>query len=124
MDLKLFCFVASSGFQASDLNLLINIHLTELYRQKFNSLYQIVIFVIYNCREISQKGKELLLIQCDTGDENSSLVECARHCVQRELQSNASDLCVVFLVHLSRVSESLFSGFQVSIQSAHVHSQD
>lgn len=71
-------------------------------------------FVIY-CREISKKGKELLLVQCDTGDKNSSLVECARHCVQRELQSNKLKLCVVFLVHLSRVSKSLFSGFQVNV---------
>lgn len=71
-------------------------------------------FSYYFCREISQKGKELLLIQCDTGDENSSLVECARYCVQRELQTNELDLYVIFLVHLSRVSKSFFSGFQVN----------
>lgn len=76
-------------------------------------------FALY-CREISKKGKELLLIQCDTGDKNSSLVECARHCVQRELQSNKLELCIVFLVHLSRVSKSLFSGFQVNTNCTYV----
>lgn len=76
--------------------------------------YHIVKYYAY--RDILQKGKELLLIQCDTGDENSGLVECARHCVQRELQkqNNKLELCVVFLVHLSRVSKSCFSGFQVN----------
>lgn len=62
---------------------------------------------------MSQKGKEMLLVQCNTGDENSKLVECARHCIQREVKSKKLAICVLFLVHLSRVSKSFFSGFQV-----------
>ncbi|XP_062570766.1 E3 ubiquitin-protein ligase RNF213-like isoform X2 [Saccostrea cucullata] len=75
----------------------------------------------YQIRETSQKGTSLLLVQCDTGDENSNLVECARHCVQREIQSNALNLCVIFLVHLSRVSKHYFSGFQTGLwTSVHI----
>ena len=76
-----------------------------------------------NHREISHRGKQLLLIQCDTGDENSNLVECARHCIQREVKSNSLDVCVVFLVHLSRVSKSYFSGFQVCLLAHYCRTQ-
>lgn len=65
--------------------------------------------------ETLRKGKKLLLVQCDTGDENSNLIECARHCVQREIIDKPLDICVLFLVHLPRVSKSFFSGFQVRI---------
>lgn len=85
-------------------------------------IYFIIMLQIFFCREILQKGKHLLLIQCDTGDENSGLVECARHCIQRELQINKQELCVILLVHLSRVSKSCFSGFQVNTDLTFVKS--
>lgn len=76
----------------------------------FNYLYSIQFYI---CREMSQKGKEYLLVQCNTGDKNFDLIECARHCIEREVKSNSLDVCVLFLVNLSRVSKSFFSGFQV-----------
>ncbi|XP_062570768.1 E3 ubiquitin-protein ligase rnf213-alpha-like isoform X2 [Saccostrea cucullata] len=73
-------------------------------------------------REIAQEKCGLLIIQCDTGDENSNLVSCARHCVQREM-NNSRESCIIFLVHLSRVCKAYFTGFQTGLWSS-VHIDD
>ncbi|XP_061196022.1 E3 ubiquitin-protein ligase rnf213-alpha-like [Saccostrea echinata] len=73
-------------------------------------------------REIAHEQFELLIIQCDTGDENSNLVSCARHCVQREMNSSR-ETCIIFLVHLSRVCKVYFTGFQTGLWSS-VHIDD
>lgn len=69
-------------------------------------------FSIFFYRKAAGKGFECLFIQCDTGEENVNLVSCARHSVLREI-SMAENICVIFIVHLSRVCKVYFNGFQV-----------
>ncbi|XP_078327262.1 E3 ubiquitin-protein ligase rnf213-alpha-like isoform X2 [Crassostrea virginica] len=71
-------------------------------------------------RKAAGKGFECLFIQCDTGEENVNLVACARHSVLREI-SMAENICVIFIVHLSRVCKVYFNGFQTGVwKSVHI----
>lgn len=65
--------------------------------------------------------RSLLIIQSEHGDQNSELIACARYSIQRELQEifqNESmiKVCVIFLIQLTGMTGSQFSGFQVYTQ--------
>ena len=60
--------------------------------------------------------ERLLLLQCDSGDQHSELVACARHNIENEYNQTAvSDQLrhVVFVIQLPRVAGGCFTGFQV-----------
>ncbi|XP_013380375.1 E3 ubiquitin-protein ligase rnf213-alpha-like [Lingula anatina] len=63
-----------------------------------------------------KKNDTLLLVQCDSGDQNGSLIACARYCVMDEFaqarENMGSKIHVVFVVQLPRVSGGCFVGFQ------------
>lgn len=79
----------------------------------------IVISLFYRNCFVKKTGKaSLLIIQSERGDQNSELIACARYSVQRELQEifqedNISKVYVIFLIQLSGMAGSYFSGFQV-----------
>lgn len=65
--------------------------------------------------------KSLLIIQSEHGDQNSELIACARYSIQRELQEifqneSMNKVCVIFLIQLTGMTGSQFSGFQVYTQ--------
>lgn len=59
----------------------------------------------------------LLIVQCDCGDQNADLVACARYSIQGELQQisekHSGNIHVVLIIQLPRVAGSNFTGFQV-----------
>ncbi|KAK7465937.1 hypothetical protein BaRGS_00037515, partial [Batillaria attramentaria] len=55
--------------------------------------------------------RKVLLVQCERGDANQTLLQCAQYCVQCMWANNPSDRHVVFIVQLPRVSSTGFSGF-------------
>lgn len=68
--------------------------------------------------EKNQDCDSLLIVQCDCGDQNSDLIACARHSIQRELQQitekHEGNVHVVLIVQLPRVAGDSYTGFQVS----------
>ncbi|KAK3588412.1 hypothetical protein CHS0354_015933 [Potamilus streckersoni] len=67
----------------------------------------------------------LILIQCDSGDTNASLVACARYCildVHQQMKTRRTALChVVFLIQLPRIVGGCFTGFQCGLwHSVHI----
>ncbi|KAL5009497.1 hypothetical protein ScPMuIL_011802, partial [Solemya velum] len=83
------------------------------------------------CRKIrkfienNKDSESLLLVQCDSGDLNSSLIACARYCVQDEIQHQMEQIPfpihVVFVIQVPRIAGECFTGFQCGKwHSAHV----
>ncbi|XP_052062678.1 E3 ubiquitin-protein ligase rnf213-alpha-like isoform X2 [Mytilus californianus] len=66
----------------------------------------------------------LLIIQCDSGDQNNDLIACARNTLQDELQQihdQALNVHVVFLIQLPGIAGSSFTGFQCGLwHSVHI----
>ena len=70
---------------------------------------------------------QVLLIQCDSGDKNSDLIDCARFCITEEYhhsQNNSADepshptkRHVMIIIQLPRVAGGCFTGFQVRDRS-------
>ncbi|XP_053396012.1 E3 ubiquitin-protein ligase rnf213-alpha-like [Mercenaria mercenaria] len=68
---------------------------------------------------------KMIMIQCECGDVNASLIACARYCVMDELEKLRDDIKelihVVFVIQLPKVSGGCFSGFQCGKwHSAHI----
>ncbi|KAL8623379.1 hypothetical protein ACOMHN_065913 [Nucella lapillus] len=53
----------------------------------------------------------LLVVQCDCGDSNQSLVKCAQYCMQDLLPDHSSRHHVLFIIQLPRVAGACFTGF-------------
>ncbi|VDI21571.1 Hypothetical predicted protein, partial [Mytilus galloprovincialis] len=100
-----------------------NVHLLTL--QSFHTEQQFS-RQVKNCFAKKTCKASLLIIQSERGDQNSELIACARYSVQRELQEifqedNISKVYVIFLIQLSGIAGSYFSGFQCGIwQSVHI----
>nr|XP_034331576.1 E3 ubiquitin-protein ligase rnf213-alpha [Crassostrea gigas] len=83
------------------------------------------------CRQVKQsferelEEESLLIVQCDSGNENASLVACAQYCVLDQLQQVADKKIgkthIVFIIHLPRVAGGGFTGFQCGLwHSVHI----
>nr|XP_022293483.1 E3 ubiquitin-protein ligase rnf213-alpha-like isoform X1 [Crassostrea virginica] len=83
------------------------------------------------CRQVKQSferdlaADSLLIVQCDSGNENASLVACAQYCVLDQQQQVADRRTgkthIVFIIHLPRVAGGGFTGFQCGRwHSAHI----
>eukprot|EP00105_Crassostrea_gigas_P007930 XP_011422347.1 PREDICTED: E3 ubiquitin-protein ligase rnf213-alpha isoform X2 [Crassostrea gigas] len=83
------------------------------------------------CRQVKQsferelEEESLLIVQCDSGNENASLVACAQYCVLDQLQQVADRKIgkthIVFIIHLPRVAGGGFTGFQCGLwHSVHI----
>ncbi|CAC5380698.1 RNF213 [Mytilus coruscus] len=83
------------------------------------------------CRQIrfslekKMTSDNLLIVQCDCGDQNADLVACARYSIQGELQhiteKHSGNIHVVLIVQLPRVAGSNFTGFQCGLwHSLHI----
>ena len=59
-------------------------------------------------------GQKVLLVQCERGNLNQSVLQCAQYCVQSAWSHHVSRRHVIFIVHLPRVAATVFSGFMVS----------
>lgn len=59
----------------------------------------------------------LLMVQSDSGDQNASLVACARYSIQDELQQLGHKVTArihaIFVIQLPRIAGGCFNGFQV-----------
>ncbi|XP_056014152.1 E3 ubiquitin-protein ligase rnf213-alpha-like isoform X2 [Ostrea edulis] len=74
------------------------------------------------CRQVKQsferdlEAESLLIVQCDSGNENASLVACAQYCVLDQLQQmedkKIGKTHIVFIIHLPRMVGGRFTGFQ------------
>lgn len=73
------------------------------------------------CRQIracfSREADEMLLmVQSDSGDQNASLVACARYSIQDELQQLGHKVTArihaIFVIQLPRIAGGCFNGFQ------------
>ncbi|XP_052062680.1 E3 ubiquitin-protein ligase rnf213-alpha-like isoform X2 [Mytilus californianus] len=66
----------------------------------------------------------LLIIQCDSGDQNGDLIACARNALQDELQQihhRVSNIHVVLLIQLPGIAGGCFTGFQCGLwHSVHI----
>ncbi|XP_052062754.1 E3 ubiquitin-protein ligase rnf213-alpha-like isoform X2 [Mytilus californianus] len=66
----------------------------------------------------------LLIIQCDSGDQNGDLIACARNTLQDELQQihhRVSNIHVVLLIQLPGIAGGCFTGFQCGLwHSVHI----
>ncbi|XP_076109129.1 E3 ubiquitin-protein ligase rnf213-alpha-like [Mytilus galloprovincialis] len=83
------------------------------------------------CRQIrfslekKMTSDNLLIVQCDCGDQNADLVACARYSIQGELQQisekHSGNIHVVLIIQLPRVAGSNFTGFQCGLwHSLHI----
>ncbi|XP_062573630.1 E3 ubiquitin-protein ligase rnf213-alpha-like, partial [Saccostrea cucullata] len=83
------------------------------------------------CRQIKQSferdlsAESLLIVQCDSGNENASLVACAQYSVLDQLQQLEDEKTgkthIVFIIHLPRVAGGGFTGFQCGLwHSVHI----
>ncbi|XP_052809493.1 E3 ubiquitin-protein ligase rnf213-alpha-like [Mya arenaria] len=62
----------------------------------------------------------MIVIQCDSGDQNETLIASARYCILAAMKS-MTNVHVVFIVQLPRKSGGCFGGFQSGIwHSAHI----
>ncbi|XP_060085808.1 E3 ubiquitin-protein ligase RNF213-like [Ylistrum balloti] len=73
------------------------------------------------CRQVKMcferiEQEMLLIVQSDCGDENASLVACARYCIQDELQQLGNRIMgrrhAIFIIQLPRIAGGCFNGFQ------------
>ncbi|XP_033741837.1 E3 ubiquitin-protein ligase rnf213-alpha-like [Pecten maximus] len=73
------------------------------------------------CRQVKvcferEEDEMLLIVQSDCGDQNASLVACARYCIQDELQQLGyrvqANRHAIFVIQLPRVAGGCFNGFQ------------
>ncbi|KAL3881537.1 hypothetical protein ACJMK2_027969, partial [Sinanodonta woodiana] len=67
----------------------------------------------------------LLVVQCDSGDTNASLVACARYCIRdqhQQMKDRRTAPChVVFIIQLPRIAGGCFTGFQCGLwHSVHI----
>ncbi|KAL3881536.1 hypothetical protein ACJMK2_027968, partial [Sinanodonta woodiana] len=67
----------------------------------------------------------LILIQCDSGNTNASLVACARYCildVHQQMKDRRTAPChVIFIIQLPRIVGGCFTGFQCGLwHSVHI----
>ncbi|CAG2252471.1 RNF213 [Mytilus edulis] len=66
----------------------------------------------------------LLIIQCDSGDQNGDLIACARNTLQDELQQihhRVAHIHVVLLIQLPGIAGGCFTGFQCGLwHSVHI----
>ncbi|XP_021359260.1 E3 ubiquitin-protein ligase rnf213-alpha-like isoform X2 [Mizuhopecten yessoensis] len=71
--------------------------------------------------------QKVLILQCDSGDQNSNLIACARHRLQDVIHDMGSKkeftLCVILVIQLPNIKGSCFTGFQ-SGQWMSVHIDD
>ncbi|XP_062600033.1 E3 ubiquitin-protein ligase rnf213-alpha-like, partial [Saccostrea cucullata] len=83
------------------------------------------------CRQVKQSferdltADSLLIVQCDSGNENASLVACAQYSVLDKLQQLEDEKTgkthIVFIIHLPRVAGGGFTGFQCGLwHSVHI----
>ena len=76
------------------------------------------IFFFINSKFLRGNDKDrhrVLLIQCERGDENQQLLQCAQYKLQKMWSEIAQPKHhAVFIVQLPRVSSAAFSGFMVS----------
>ncbi|XP_062574164.1 E3 ubiquitin-protein ligase rnf213-alpha-like [Saccostrea cucullata] len=79
------------------------------------------------CSEIkfSLEKNFMVIIQCDFGSDDESLIACARHCVQDVIEQMKNDISsrryVILIIHLPRKTKYPFSGFQCGIwESVHI----
>ncbi|XP_061169263.1 E3 ubiquitin-protein ligase RNF213-like isoform X1 [Saccostrea echinata] len=83
------------------------------------------------CRQVKQSferdldAESLLIVQCDSGNENASLVACAQYSVLDQLQQLEEEKTgkthIVFIIHLPRVAGGGFTGFQCGLwHSVHI----
>ncbi|XP_061169274.1 E3 ubiquitin-protein ligase rnf213-alpha-like [Saccostrea echinata] len=83
------------------------------------------------CRQVKQSferdldAESLLIVQCDSGNENASLVACAQYSVLDQLQQLEDEKTgkthIVFIIHLPRVAGGGFTGFQCGLwHSVHI----
>ncbi|KAJ8315842.1 hypothetical protein KUTeg_007992 [Tegillarca granosa] len=90
-------------------------NLTLLTLQSFDTEQQFC-RQIRSCFENHSEDDKLLIVQCDCGDQNASLVACARYCIQDELsqidEQYSSLVHVVFIIQLPRIAGGCFTGFQ------------
>ncbi|XP_052809415.1 E3 ubiquitin-protein ligase RNF213-like, partial [Mya arenaria] len=78
--------------------------------------------------QLQHLDTKLIVVQCDSGDMNQSLIDCARFCITREFQMLGQEhlqakLHVFFIVQLPRTNGGCFSGFQCGAWSS-VHIDD
>ena len=62
------------------------------------------------------RQERLLLVQCDSGDQHSELIACARHNIENEYNQtrvSGQRRHVVFVIQLPRIAGGCFTGFQV-----------
>lgn len=63
----------------------------------------------------------LLIIQCESGDQNGDLIACARYSIQSELQhvkkTVVQDIHVILVVQIPRITCQQFTGFQVILHA-------
>ncbi|XP_069130639.1 E3 ubiquitin-protein ligase rnf213-alpha-like isoform X2 [Argopecten irradians] len=79
-------------------------------------------------REFEPETKQkVLILQCDSGDQNSNLIACARHRIQDVIQDptihKEFTICVLLVIQLPNVKGGCFTGFQ-SGQWMSVHIDD
>ncbi|XP_070197743.1 E3 ubiquitin-protein ligase rnf213-alpha-like isoform X2 [Littorina saxatilis] len=65
--------------------------------------------------------QKVLMVQCERGNRNQDLLQCAQYCVQSTWSSSVARHHVVFIVQLPRVASTAFSGFMGGLwHCAHV----
>lgn len=66
---------------------------------------------------MTDTSARMIVIQCDHGDVNANLIECARYCIIDEFEKFRDELKepvhVVLIIQLPKVSGGCFTGFQV-----------
>ena len=82
--------------------------IASLHREFFNPVNE----------DSYKSGTRVLLLQCDSGNENADLIACTRYNIWDEYshvkESTVSKLAhVVLLIQLPRVAGGCFVGFQV-----------
>ncbi|VDI38612.1 Hypothetical predicted protein [Mytilus galloprovincialis] len=72
------------------------------------------------CADRQTSVDSLLLIQCESGEQNTELIACARYSIQRELKLLVDNrrqfptkIHVVILIQLPGIAQGLFTGHQV-----------
>ncbi|XP_052083737.1 E3 ubiquitin-protein ligase rnf213-alpha-like [Mytilus californianus] len=76
------------------------------------------------CADRPTSLDSLLLVQCESGEQNTELIACASYSIQRELKLLSDDrtkIHVVILVQLPGIARGLFTGHQCGLwQSVHI----
>lgn len=100
-----------------------NYRLSPVFFNMFLKLMNVNNFYWKSCRKWFDNGgdtDQILILQCDSGDQNEKLIACARHIIHAEQQydpqamENPTHLKhVILIVKLPRVKGGCFNGFEV-----------